>query len=407
MTRAGVCLVVALLLAGCGGGAPGATGTGDAVSGEVPRPSGSGPPDLDDVCVDGVDGARVEQAFLGTVVAVDEGAATPWVSFAVERWFSESLADTVGVWTPGAAPQVGERWLVAASRYSQGELDRAGTLLPCDSELATDEGVSAFVGAYGDGFPRRSDAEVTGLLAELDEAETRWAEVGPTSWTATIVLYAGSGAATECGDRGVRVVVDDGEVVQARDVASSCDVPLDEAPLVDDLFDAVREHVELLGAVSYHPDGYVEYLEAGPHTDPVALGYVSELVPSAQPVADGDPAADLAAARARWEAAGVQDYSLRVEERCFCSPMVAEVRVVAGEIVRAEVPQDEPEAVVPDALTVEDLFARVERGLAYDSMAVRYDDELGVPLLVVLDDDTNASDDESTIEVTDLEVDRD
>lgn len=93
-----------------------------------------------------------------------------------------------------------------------------------------------------------------------------------------------------------------------------------------------------------------------------------------------------------------------VEEICFCDELVAEVRVLNGEVQSTEVPQDRPNAAAPTARTVEDLFAQVERGLEFDRMSVRYDEDTGVPLLIVLDPETNTSDDELTIQVADFRI---
>ncbi|MBW2257502.1 MAG: hypothetical protein JRI25_23295, partial [Deltaproteobacteria bacterium] len=90
--------------------------------------------------------------------------------------------------------------------------------------------------------------------------------------------------------------------------------------------------------------------------------------------------AELGAARTRWEAAGLDTYSYTFTDDCGeCGPDLSAPRQIAvwdGQVL-------DPAGLTP---TVEEVFSEIER--AYEaglSVAVVYDEELGVPLDVAID----------------------
>lgn len=117
----------------------------------------------------------------------------------------------------------------------------------------------------------------------------------------------------------------------------------------------------------------------------------------------GGTAGDLADAEDRWEASGVSDYQLKVRLTCFCPPEVAgpfDVTVIDEEIVEVsyEGDQIEPTGEAQTmAFTVEGLFGIVKDNVAADALTVTYDDELGYPTLIDIEEDFDAVDDEWTV----------
>lgn len=121
----------------------------------------------------------------------------------------------------------------------------------------------------------------------------------------------------------------------------------------------------------------------------------------------GGTEGELAAAEDRWAASRVSNYDLEVRLTCLCPPDVAgpfDVTVSDGEIVDIsyEGEQIEPTGGTPTmAFTVEGLFGIVQDNLAADALTVTYDDELGYPTRIDIDEDSDVVDDEWTVS-TDL-----
>jgi hypothetical protein len=119
------------------------------------------------------------------------------------------------------------------------------------------------------------------------------------------------------------------------------------------------------------------------------------------PIAQADPAGDLAVARAKWASRDAPSYSYRVEYHAFVRPTPPTlVRVVNGR----------PRAT-PPALrrfdTVEELFARVEEAImTAGSAQVAYAPNTGVPISLVVDANASAIDDEWSLKVTSIHAPR-
>ena len=114
----------------------------------------------------------------------------------------------------------------------------------------------------------------------------------------------------------------------------------------------------------------------------------------------GTTEGDLEAAEDRWAASEVSSYDLEVRLTCFCPPDVAgpfDITVSNHEIAEVwyEGAVIEPTDATPTmAFTVEGLFGIVRENLSADALSVTYDDELGYPTLIDIDQDSNEVDDE-------------
>ena len=115
---------------------------------------------------------------------------------------------------------------------------------------------------------------------------------------------------------------------------------------------------------------------------------------------------DLQTAEDRWESSGVSSYELEVQLTCLCPRDVAgpfQITVRSNEIkeIRWEGAAIEASAATPvETFTVEGLFGTVREHLTADDLTVRYDDELGYPAFIAIDQDTEAVDDEWSVSAT-------
>ena len=118
------------------------------------------------------------------------------------------------------------------------------------------------------------------------------------------------------------------------------------------------------------------------------------------------PEGELAAAEARWAEAGITDYAMTYDVVCFCPQISVTVRVGGGELVDVSVDapgyEGDTAQLVPDPLTVEDMFAELHA--AYDgdaaSVDVTYDPETGRPLEYFIDESEMMADEEHGVTVT-------
>ena len=124
-------------------------------------------------------------------------------------------------------------------------------------------------------------------------------------------------------------------------------------------------------------------------------------------VAEGLPPGPngLDAARALWEEAGLDGYTMTVSRSCFCPPEYRgpfAVTVEDGETTGAL--YDGRPAEVGDPPTVEALFALLAEAYARGAarVDVTYDPALGYPTSLYIDRDERIADEEVGYEVTDL-----
>ncbi len=115
----------------------------------------------------------------------------------------------------------------------------------------------------------------------------------------------------------------------------------------------------------------------------------------------------LAAAQARWQAAGVADYEFELQRICYClddavRPVTVSVRgrAFAG-LVHTDDGTAADTALFRDFLTMERVFDYLERAVSQRPAAftASYDARLGYPARVELDGDRQIADDEVWLEV--------
>lgn len=138
------------------------------------------------------------------------------------------------------------------------------------------------------------------------------------------------------------------------------------------------------------PDGTTQPIETptpGPTPTPS---------PVREPSGNVDEAglADLADARARWDEAGISEYSYSIVESCECDPETVGPRrvVVSDGVVTATTWFGS--ASKYEGVAVEVLFGQIEAGLQRGEVTnrVSYDAVTGVPIDVILDEEAVAAD---------------
>ena len=139
----------------------------------------------------------------------------------------------------------------------------------------------------------------------------------------------------------------------------------------------------------------------GPSASEPSSSLPTTTLPPTTPGAADDPAAELGAARARWEAQGLDDYVFELGTTCFCPPEYLGpflVEVVDGSVASvafadgtdADPPSDGPYR------TVDDIFDVIETAIAEeaDELRVTYDPETGVPVDLWIDARFDMADEE-------------
>lgn len=375
---------------------------GGAVSPLPPRPDAPFANTVAQACPD--DGqVRTEMALSARVVHVDASGAAPWVTFAVDRWFTDDLGAVVGLWAPDFVGQAGQDWLLETTRYGL----TTGDVIWCRSELWSDEAFVRWEVAWGGSVPAGANTPENpadpAVLARIDEAETRWNAAGITSWTATIALSQRSTAwSDECVSGSVRVVVVDDLVVQAINPERGCTVPPGRAPTISRLFlEARRAAGALQGEMVFDPDlGFITSMSALDRSVELWLS-VSDFLPRALPLAEDDE--DHAEARARWDAAAISDYTAQVTVLCFCAiGGTFTVEVTGGEVVVTGEDGRRLDAGQASEFTVAGMFAQIEQTLGDGRAEVAYDPDLGFPVTVFLDRIEQAIDDEISFRIDEL-----
>lgn len=267
--------------------------------------------------------------------------------------------------------------------------------------------------------PEADDPEV--LAQRLAEARDLWAASGLGDGDYTLVMFVENSVwfdaseetigEVECGLFGEwRVLVSAGEVIEARDRFSGCEIDLADGELfwpipttVDGMFDYIEGNVCCI-QVDFHADLGV----------PTSVGYDQPdffLFFGVQQIAAGHPAAPdeiLEAVRLRrmvWAEQGSENYRITIRRTCFCPPEITDpytVTVRDGVVVSVTRQDVEVELINSLPLTVEDLFREVEESRFADSLAVAYHPDLGYPLRIDVDPVINAVDEEHRTIVLDL-----
>jgi len=146
----------------------------------------------------------------------------------------------------------------------------------------------------------------------------------------------------------------------------------------------------------------------------VARGLVRAIVPvvwvacSESPTEQRDEA--LAAAQARWQAAGIADYEFDLQRLCYCLDDLVRpvtVSVSGGAFATLRYTDDATAAdtvLFRDFLTMERVFDYLERAVSERPavFTASYDARLGYPARVELDGDRQVADDELWLEIAAL-----
>ena len=429
-----------------GGEAEATNGDGDKHLGiPVPEQAGSAHTGTE-FCSTNTDNHRIEMAFNGTVRAIESVDATlpgndpdldvdtdadprplPWVTFDVDAWYTEDLGTEIALWGRDFDGTPGQRWLIAASRYTVGQ-QASGDIFWCVSEPESADGLAAWAADYGGtvapGENRPENPPPPELLDQIEANRITWLNQAPSDYTAVVVNEPDHNQSNQsappdnnvdCPASRARLVVEDGEVVQALDVYNDCELDPASAPRIEDLFDTAAAAA---GADEYHIEfdtdyGYIASLGAYDRSVSVSAG-IWQFVPEALPMtsAGDQPAfeAALAEARGRWAASGITTYTITINNLCFCGfGGPAEVTVVDGDVVDIAMADIEAERAALDpnlgfVLTVDDAFDLIEEARA-DRLHVAYHPELGYPVEIDIDYITNAVDDELQVLILALTID--
>lgn len=122
---------------------------------------------------------------------------------------------------------------------------------------------------------------------------------------------------------------------------------------------------------------------------------------------------DISEPRARWEAYGLENYTIEQTRTCECAlPYTFTVVVRSGEVVDVlyELPEDEKrwpvndyETVLANAMTIDSLFALIESERpSAANIDVAYHAKYGYPTEVFIDRDERIADEEIIRSVADL-----
>ncbi len=361
--------------------------------------------------------ARIEMAFAAIITerstraaygnidsddpADQAGRDVEWATFEVDTWYTDDLGAEIGLWAQDFPGQVGERWLVTASRYAV-DGRPGGDVYWCASEPETQALAEEWAATYGGSVaPGQAEPETEPApetLALLEDALAYWNETAQTSYTYTASMGSRETDGTACGAGLVRTVVVDGTVVQARDVSRHCDVPLDTAPTIDEMFQLA---IDAAGAVTNPIEFDVDYrfvtnFSASDRSVERWI-HVSNFTPDAYPLTTGGMEA-LAEARTRWQETGITSYRATIDVRCFCD-VQGPISVVVTDGFVSEV---SVEASQWFPLRVEEVFDSIEEHIGGDHVELAFHPEHGYPVTAILDPIANGSDDEIEYAITAL-----
>jgi len=388
-----------------------------------------------------------ETAFVGTVTAIEVrtnegldftrremgldpvGERWPWVTFAVDRWYTQDFGTRFSMWAPGFGATIGEEWLIAGALYwvvgeSYQVNEQSGEVFPCLSTPATSPDVASWDGRYGGSVQAGSgtpeQAGDPAVLAELAANRAVWETRAPDDYTAVVSVFDSRAVRSdECGASGpVRVVVEGSAVVQAVDLRLGCAVAdLSTVTDIGDLFDIAGETAGALQPpIVYDPEyGYVRSFYASDRSIEVNAG-ADMIVPVAVRAYVGadDVFSGAEAALTRWKAARITSYVSDVEVDCFCSIRGRyQVAVTDGTVESVTGPNGPVDLTEPGFssfdFTVEGLFdtLTVRSGDRPEAVVAGFDPDLGYPIDLRIDPVFAMFDDELTITVRRLAPDED
>lgn len=381
-----------------------------------------------------------EFAFVGTITSIsgesepwdvdgespDRPATpdiTPWVSFAVDGWYTNDWGTTFNVWMPLHAVEVGQRLAVGGdARYVAIEnfSGQSGEVEVCSSAAdgAFLPSWDSFFGTTivaGAGVPEgEPDPEA---VANIDAAEAAWNTLGLDSYSYLVSLYDRARSPDACNGTSARVVVEDGELVEAVGIQSGfnadfgCPLQPSRVPSIAELFDRARE---LAGALSFSfsndpENGTVLNFYASDRSVDVQIA-VTRLSESTDRLVAGwdDVTAAASSARALWSSKAF-DHQVHISdsngERKY---FFITTTVVGGEVVEV---RDGDTVIDPTTLqqpwtpfTVDGVFDLIASMEGQGNVAAVFDTETGAPINVWFDPILNGVDDElaKTVTVTQL-----
>jgi hypothetical protein len=400
-------LVPVVVLTACGstGGEPRLAGTVPPVESIAPDPTLFH--DTATEYCDGTGDARIEMAFVGTVIARDDSVDPAWVVFAVTEWFTNDYGTEIALWAPDWDGRVGGRWLVASSLY--GVEDRhSGDLFACatvqfDQEIYEDwlEQYDGSVVAGAAVSEREGDPAD---IARIEAGRERWDDVEPDEYAYTVHAWDRFTEARTCGEGELRISVIGGEVSSVRDLTHGCDLDKAGAILLDDLFDRAIAAAGAVEVLEIDPDwGFVAGFYGHDRSIDLDVSVYDFSTNVGVPATSDDARTQLQEARQRWEDAGITSYVVTVDPRCFCGFEGPYTVTVVDEVV-TDVVGPSADSVIPDDidLTIDGIFDQISI-LAYgDRVEATFDEELGYPLTAYLDPDLDTADDELTFVVSNL-----
>jgi hypothetical protein len=365
--------------------------------------------------------SSVETAFQGRVASVETRANPPlegwhWVSFEVDRWFTDDYGTSFSMWAPGFEGSPDEEWLIAGALYHVEE--QSGEVFACISAPADETVVGEWEDRYGPGVTAGAETPETpadpAVIAGIEEARAVWESAGIDDYTAVITVHDGrEGSGDECGSNtSIRVVVVDGVITQAIDLGRFCEIEdTSGIELIDDLFDMAVTYAGGIEEPIVFDEtyGFPSYFYATDRSVDVGAA-VQMLEPRPMPAVVGaiEALAEAAAARARWEEAGITDYEFDLDVTCFCT-IAGRVHVVVEDGVPVEATSESGPVDTTGfdflEFTIDgvfDLFTEWGGDTSPDQVVAAFDPELGYPLDVRIDHILEAIDDELSVAVTGL-----
>jgi hypothetical protein len=432
---AALALAIGLLIAACGGGAVAVT----TIATTTTRPAATSTtirselvPGSTTACASDDPWGSVETAFEGTISSVEtrpnsdraglqfefgeepSEEASPWVTFEVSRWYTRDYGTTFSMWAPGFTGEVGEVWLVAGSLYhSEGQ--QSGEIFPCLTAPPSFETETELAERYGEpvtagsGTPEKPAD--TDIITRIEEHQAAWDAAGIDDYTAVISMHHGNEQVFDdsCGaNTSVRVVVRDGEPVQAIDLQRFCEVEVGDLVLIDDLFALATANAGAIEEpINFDQEyGFIRYFYASDRS--VETGATVDMfqprpVPAA--IGSGSSIAAMNDAFERWSQAGIEDYSFDLDVVCFCT-IGGRFHIVVEDGIPISVTENGGEIAIETSefieFTIDGLFDLAETwggGLEPDRLVASFDPDLGYPVDLRIDAISEAIDDEVTVVV--------
>lgn len=249
------------------------------------------------------------------------------------------------------------------------------------------------------------DAGERTVVSEIDSIEQRWASTWGDSYSYHLRYWDGVQRERGCGLADARIVVVDGEVIDAVGLPVSdepaCRLDPADVPSIEELFDVARSTARtddlVLGDIADESTILTAYVEGGDAAMQLMIGDMSR---SVAPTAIGWEEVRQAAtsARTRWSDQ-TYDHEVWISTSAYAPDNDARVTtVVDGEPVKVV---EGGQEIDPDTLsgnwgplTVEDLFSTIDKFDGDGYVAAVFDPDTGVPTQLWFNPLPKAVDDE-------------